>query len=683
MRRAALVAARAATRTPPRRQQHAAAWRPHQAPPPQTRPFVSFLRTRRLKALERAADANPADGAAQMAFVRELGKTHPEAALRRIEALDPARQAALLEPLTREYLKALVATGRVDTMALADVRKRLLATAAATKASAEAGMSAAAPVAGLAAAGTAANPVQVAVVQAGWKSQLWRTVRVLAVAFLALSAFGALLDEKGVSSRLGATSSAVHTAESSDKRFSDVCGVDEAKAELEEIVMYLKDPGRFTRLGGKLPKGCLLMGPPGTGKTLLARAIAGEAGVPFFYASGSEFEEMYVGVGARRVRDLFDAAKKRSPCIVFIDEIDAIGASRHLKEQQAMKMTLNQLLVEMDGFEQNQGVIVIGATNIADSLDPALLRPGRFDRHVAVPLPDIEGRKQILQLHASKVPLDPKADLTTLAKGTPGMSGADLSNLVNQAALKAALDGLESVTASALDYAKDKILMGAERKSAVLSEETIRMTAFHEGGHALVALHTPGADPVHKATVMPRGQALGMVQQLPEGDQTSFTKRQMLARMDVCMGGRVAEELVYGADEVTSGASSDIVQATRLARNMVTKWGFSDEVGVVYHSGKVGADHSPSPETQAAIDLEVKRLCEASYERATKILTDHRDELDLVAHALIARETLSGAELKEVIGMGVTKAPKPPLVPEVSIKPPRLKPAATAGAAAA
>ena len=566
MRRAALVAARAATRTPPRRQQHAAALRPRQAPPPQTRPFVSFLRTRRLKALERAADAAPADGAAQMAFVRELGKTHPEAALRRIEALDPARQAALLEPLTREYLKALVATGRVDTMALADVRKRLLATAAATKASAEAGMSAAAPVAGLAAAGTAANPVQVAVVQAGWKSQLWRTVRVLAVAFLALSAFGALLDEKGVSSRLGATSSAVHTAESSDKRFSDVCGVDEAKAELEEIVMYLKDPGRFTRLGGKLPKGCLLMGPPGTGKTLLARAIAGEAGVPFFYASGSEFEEMYVGVGARRVRDLFDAAKKRSPCIVFIDEIDAIGASRHLKEQQAMKMTLNQLLVEMDGFEQNQGVIVIGATNIADSLDPALLRPGRFDRHVAVPLPDIEGRKQILQLHASKVPLDPKADLTTLAKGTPGMSGADLSNLVNQAALKAALDGLESVTASALDYAKDKILMGAERKSAVLSEETIRMTAFHEGGHALVALHTPGADPVHKATVMPRGQALGMVQQLPEGDQTSFTKRQMLARMDVCMGGRVAEELVYGADEVTSGASSDIVQATRLAR---------------------------------------------------------------------------------------------------------------------
>merc|ERR1719488_235383 len=283
-----------------------------------------------------------------------------------------------------------------------------------------------------------------------------------------------------------------------------------------------------------------------------------------------------------------------------------------------MKMTLNQLLVEMDGFEQNQGVIVIGATNIADSLDPALLRPGRFDRHVAVPLPDIEGRKQILQLHASKVPLDPKADLTTLAKGTPGMSGADLSNLVNQAALKAALDGLESVTASALDYAKDKILMGAERKSAVLSEETIRMTAFHEGGHALVALHTPGADPVHKATVMPRGQALGMVQQLPEGDQTSITKRQMLARMDVCMGGRVAEEMIFGVDEVTSGASSDIKAATSIARNMVTKWGMSDEVGVVFR------DDKDSPEAKALVDREVAKLLKSSYERTTQMLQAHK-----------------------------------------------------------
>ena len=675
MRRAAALAGRATARAATRRPQHAAARRPTIQAPHQARPFVSFLRTRRLKALERTADANPGDGVAQMAFVRELGKTHPEAALRRIEVLEPARQAALLEPLTREYLKALVATGRVDTMALADVRKRLLATAASAQASAQAGLAGAAPAL---AAGTLANPMQVAVVQAGWRSQLWRTLRVLAVAFLALSAIGVLLDEKGVSSRLGNSASSVHVAESSDKRFSDVCGVDEAKSELEEIVLYLKDPGRFTRLGGKLPKGCLLMGPPGTGKTLLARAIAGEAGVPFFYASGSEFEEMYVGVGARRVRDLFEAAKKRSPCIIFIDEIDAIGASRALKEQAAMKMTLNQLLVEMDGFEQNAGVIVIGATNIADSLDPALLRPGRFDRHVAVPLPDIEGRKQILALHASKVPLEPKADLKKLAQGTPGMSGADLANLVNQAALKAALDGLESVSEAALDYAKDKILMGAERKSAVLSKETMRMTAFHEGGHALVAMHSKGADPVHKATIMPRGQALGMVQQLPSGDQTSFTKRQMLARMDVCMGGRVAEELVYGADEVTSGASSDIVQATRLARNMVTKWGFSDKVGVVYHSGKAGADYSPSPETQAAIDHEVQRLCEASYARATKILTDHRGELDAIAHALMARETLSGADLKEVIGLDRVAAA--PLVPEVSLHPPKLKPAATAAA---
>lgn len=435
-------------------------------------------------------------------------------------------------------------------------------------------------------------------------------------------------------------------AESSDKRFEDVMGCDEAKAELEEIVAYLKNPETFTRLGGKLPSGLLLMGPPGTGKTLLARAIAGEAGVPFFYASGSEFEEMYVGVGARRMRDLFEAAKKRSPCIIFIDEIDAVGSSRQLKEQQAMKMTLNQLLVEMDGFEQNQGVIVIGATNYADVLDDALLRPGRFDKHVTVPLPDVKGRKQILALYGSKVPLAKDVDLDTLARGTPGMSGAELFNLMNQAALRASVQGAAAVDMAALEYSKDKILMGAERKSAVISAEGAKLTAYHEGGHALVAIHTQGADPVHKATIMPRGQALGMVMQLPGQDQTSFSRRQMLARLDVCMGGRVAEELVFGADEVTSGASSDIQAATSLARSMVTQWGMSEQVGIVFVPKN---DTSISPEQRALIDKEVQSLLSASYARATKLLQVHRKELDVLAKALIDRETLSGTEIKDLL----------------------------------
>jgi len=410
---------------------------------------------------------------------------------------------------------------------------------------------------------------------------------------------------------------------------------------------YLKDPKKFTRLGGKLPKGMLLMGPPGTGKTLLARAIAGEAGVPFFYASGSEFEEMYVGVGARRVRDLFEAAKKRAPCIIFIDEIDAIGGSRHLKDQQAMKMTLNQLLVDMDGFEQNNGVIVIGATNFPGVLDDALTRPGRFDRHVNVPLPDIKGRQQILELYAKKIPLSKDVNLEVVARGTPGMSGADLNNLVNQAALRASVKGAKAVDLAALEYAKDRILMGAERRSAVISPETARMTAYHEGGHALVALKTSGADPVHKATIMPRGQALGMVMQLPSGDQTSLSRKQMLAKMDVCMGGRVAEELIFGVDEVTSGASSDIKQATSLARNMVTKWGMSDEIGVVFHD-----KDDQSPETRAAIDREIQKLLMASYQRAKVVLEAHRKDLDLIAKGLLERETLSGPELKVLLETG-------------------------------
>jgi len=619
------------------------------------RHFTRYFIDRRLKRLESAANEVPGDAAMQHKFMRELNQYYPEAVIRRFEM----GRFASSEEVVKEYLKAIARTGRLDHVSLRETLLKLQGTDAGKKATASAAAAAAdglgAPSMTHATVATASealrsaagfsskDPLHVTMVEVGWKTQLWRTIRFLAVSFILVSAVGALMDDRGMSSRFG-TNHTIHTAESSDKRFSDVLGCDEAKADLQEIVMYLKDPKKFTRLGGKLPSGMLLMGPPGTGKTLLARAIAGEAGVPFFYAAGSEFEEMYVGVGARRVRDLFEAAKKRSPCIIFIDEIDAIGGSRHLKDQQAMKMTLNQLLVEMDGFEQNSGIIVIGATNFPGVLDDALTRPGRFDRHVNVPLPDIKGRQQILDLYMKKIPMAKDTNLEVLARGTPGMSGADLNNLVNQAALRASISGAKAVDHAALEYAKDKILMGAERRSAVISPETARMTAYHEGGHALVALKTSGADPVHKATIMPRGQALGMVMQLPDGDQTSLSRKQMLARMDVCMGGRVAEEIIFGEDEVTSGASSDIQQATSLARSMVTKWGMSEEVGVVYH----GKDDQ-CPETRAMIDREVHKLLTASYSRAKAILEMHRKDLDTIAKGLIENETLTGSELRDLL----------------------------------
>lgn len=466
--------------------------------------------------------------------------------------------------------------------------------------------------------------------------------------FLFVSLASAMLEEKGgtggggMGKMLGLKNNIVHEAEKSDKSFDDVVGIDEAKGELEEIVQYLQNPKQFTRLGGKLPKGVLLTGPPGTGKTLLARAIAGEANVPFFYSSGSEFEEMYVGVGAARVRTLFEAAKAKSPCIIFIDEIDAIGGKRNEKDQSAMKMTLNQLLVEMDGFEQNTGVLIIAATNFPESLDQALVRPGRLDKHIDVPVPDIGGRKAILDLYCSKVPTGPDVDMEQLARGTPGFSGAELFNLVNQAAIKASVDGMKHVGMGAFEHAKDKLMMGVERKSAIISEDTMRCTAFHEAGHALVALKTDGTDPIHKATIMPRGRALGMVMQLPDGDQTSMSRKQMLARLDVCMGGRVAEEIIFGEDNVTSGASSDIQQATRLAKAMVTKYGLSTKVGVVFLDEKMGG------ETMKNVDEEVKKLLEDSYARATKVLSTHKKELELIANGLMEYESLSGSELVDL-----------------------------------
>jgi len=487
------------------------------------------------------------------------------------------------------------------------------------------------------------------------------TGRVL-IAFVVVSAISALLDEKGVGRGLGMNSGNKHiqqAQDTSDVSFDDVKGVDEALAELKEIVMYLENPTKFTRLGGKLPRGLLLTGPPGTGKTLLAKAIAGEAGVPFFFISGSQFEEVYVGLGAKRVRELFEAAKKKSPCMIFIDEIDAVGGSRKLKDQSALKMTLNELLVQMDGFEDNNGIIVIGATNFPESLDDALLRPGRFDKHITVSLPDVGGRKEILEMYAKKTKLCPDVDLNILARGTTGFSGADLCNLMNQAALKASVDGLSNITMAVLEFAKDKILMGAERKTAVITKETAKCTAYHEAGHALVATLTDGAMLIHKATIMPRGQSLGMVTMLPEGDQTSQSLKQMKANMDVAFGGRVAEELIFGKEDTTSGASSDIANATNTARNMVTKFGFSEEIGLVRYGGSTGQEHA-SEDTRNKIDAEVKKLTDDSYTRAKELLTKYSKQHHLLAKTLLEYETLTGDEVRDLIKKGMK--PKRPAI---------------------
>ena len=439
--------------------------------------------------------------------------------------------------------------------------------------------------------------------------------------------------------------------------FEDVAGVDEAKEDLQEIVEFLRDPQKFQRLGGRIPRGVLLVGPPGTGKTLLARAIAGEANVPFFTISGSDFVEMFVGVGASRVRDMFEQAKKNAPCIIFIDEIDAVGRHRGAGlggGNDEREQTLNQLLVEMDGFEANEGIILIAATNRPDVLDPALLRPGRFDRQIVVPNPDVTGREKILKVHVRKVPLAPDVDLKVVARGTPGFSGADLMNLVNEAALMAARRGKRIVTMSEFEDAKDKIMMGAERRTLVMTEQEKLLTAYHEGGHAIVALNVPATDPVHKATIIPRGRALGMVMQLPERDKLSMSYEQMTSRLAVLMGGRVSEQIIFGKDKVTSGAQSDIEQATKLARAMVTRWGFSDELGTVMYGENqeevflgysMGRQQNISEATSQKIDSEVRRLVEMGLNEATRIINEKRDELEILAKGLLEYETLSGDEI--------------------------------------
>ena len=456
--------------------------------------------------------------------------------------------------------------------------------------------------------------------------------------------------------------------------FADVAGIDEAREELEEIVEFLKDPQRFSKLGGTIPKGALLVGSPGTGKTLLARAIAGEAGVPFFTISGSDFVEMFVGVGASRVRDMFEQAKKNAPCILFIDEIDAVGRSRGHglgNSNDEREQTLNQLLVEMDGFEANEGIIIIAATNRPDVLDPALLRPGRFDRQVVVPVPDIEGREKILDVHMKKVPLAPDVNARTIARGTPGFSGADLANLVNEAALLAARRNKRLVAMQEFEDAKDKVMMGSERRSMVMTDDEKKMTAYHEAGHALVSLNEPASDPIHKATIIPRGRALGMVMRLPERDNYSYHRDKMLADLAVSMGGRVAEEIIFGHDKVSSGASSDIQYATKLARNMVTKWGMSDKLGPLQYEdqqeGYLGMSGSQrtmgSDETNKLIDAEIKTLVETAHRRATTILQDQEDKLHLLAQAMLEFETLTGDEIVQLLKDGKLDRPDEPKGP--------------------
>ncbi|XP_024357561.1 ATP-dependent zinc metalloprotease FTSH 9, chloroplastic/mitochondrial [Physcomitrium patens] len=620
--------------------------------------WPAWQKRRKLERLLTEADENPQDADKQAALLRELLKQRPQAVLERFEK----REYAVDGKAVVEYLRALVATDAIagyipdESKGRSSELSRLLQSLM-QRVEGNSDKLLAPP--GL----TEQQPLHVVMVESKANNKSMRFVQELISTVLFMIIFsvmwvvGAAAIRKyvngvaGVGSTSGISGSNLYSPkefnkenvpEKNVKTFNDVKGCDEAKEELEEIVEYLKNPAKFTRLGGKLPKGVLLTGPPGTGKTLLAKAIAGEAGVPFFYRAGSEFEEMFVGVGARRVRSLFQAAKKKAPCIVFIDEIDAVGGSRKQWEGHTKK-TLNQLLVEMDGFDANEGIIVLAATNLPETLDPALTRPGRFDRHVVVSNPDSKGRKEILNLYLQDKPLADDVDVQMLARGTPGFSGADLANMVNMAAVKAAVDGIDKITNKQLEFAKDKLLMGTERKSMALTEESRKLTAYHESGHAVVAFNTQGANPIHKATITPRGVSLGMVTQLPDKDETSVSKKQMLARLDVCMGGRVAEEMVFGPDQVTSGARSDLQQATALARHMVTECGMSDAVGPVFIDSKLSGDF------QKSIDAEVVRLLKEAYERVKKLLKLREADLHKLAKALLENETLDAKEIKEIL----------------------------------
>ncbi|KAL6541523.1 ATP-dependent zinc metalloprotease FTSH 11, chloroplastic/mitochondrial [Orobanche gracilis] len=612
---------------------------------------------KQLERLIEEADANPMDAGKQSRLLGELNKHSPESVIHRFEQ----RAHAVDSRGVAEYLRALVATDAIAEY-LADERagkpSSLPSLLQELQKRASGNMEAPFVNPGV----SEKQPLHVVMVESKMANRSSRlaqevistilfTVAVGLVWLMGVSALQKYIGGLGGIGTPGVGSSSSFAPKELNKEivpdknvktFKDVKGCDDAKQELEEVVDYLKNPLKFTRLGGKLPKGILLTGSPGTGKTLLAKAIAGEAGVPFFYRAGSEFEEMFVGVGARRVRSLFQAAKKKAPCIIFIDEIDAIGSTRKQWEGHTKK-TLHQLLVEMDGFEQNEGIIVMAATNLPDILDPALTRPGRFDRHIIVQNPDVRGRQEILELYLQDKPLAENVDVKAIARGTPGFNGADLANLVNIAAIKAAVEGAEKLTASQLEFAKDRIMMGTERKTMFLSEDSKKLTAYHESGHALVALNTEGAHPIHKATIMPRGSALGMVTQLPSSDETSISKKQLLARLDVCMGGRVAEELIFGQDHVTTGASSDFNTATELAQYMVSSCGMSDAIGPVHIKER------PGSEMQSRVDAEVVKLLREAYNRVKALLKKHEKALHALANALLEYETLNAEEIRRIL----------------------------------
>uniref|UniRef100_A0A0D3ERA8 AAA+ ATPase domain-containing protein n=1 Tax=Oryza barthii TaxID=65489 RepID=A0A0D3ERA8_9ORYZ len=597
---------------------------------------------RRLQRLIDDADANPADPAKQSALLHELNKFSPEDVIKRFEQ----RSHAVDSRGVAEYLRALILTNGIADY-LPDEQSGRSASLPALLQELKQRVSGNEDKPFMNPGISEKQPLHVVMVDpkatgrsTRFAQEIFSTV-LFTIAVGLMWVMGAAALQKYIGSLGGIGASGVGSSssyspkelnkdimpEKNVKTFKDVKGCDDAKKELEEVVEYLKNPSKFTRLGGKLPKGILLTGSPGTGKTLLAKAIAGEAGVPFFYRAGSEFEEMFVGVGARRVRSLFQAAKKKAPCIVFIDEIDAVGSTRKQWEGHTKK-TLHQLLVEMDGFEQNEGIIVMAATNLPDILDPALTRPGRFDRHIVVPNPDVRGRQEILELYLQDKPVSSDVDVNAIARSTPGFNGADLANLVNIAAIKAAVEGADKLTAAQLEFAKDRIIMGTERKSI---------------GHAIVALNTQGAHPIHKATILPRGSALGMVTQLPSQDETSISKKQLLARLDVCMGGRVAEELIFGEDNVTTGARNDLHTATELAQYMVSNCGMSDAIGPVH------VKERPSVEMQSRIDAEVVKLLREAYGRVKRLLKKHEKQLHALANALLERETLTADEINKVV----------------------------------